>query len=94
MTALQRYPEYNATTAKTTLLVPCISSTRGSEAELRSVSNQFGIQLSLRLKRHIKWCATAIRVVITFLSVSARRSVQLDDDKVVSEYEEDRPEGG
>ena len=52
------------------------------------------IQLSLRLKRHIKWCATAIRVVITFLSVSARRSVELDDDKVVSEYEEDWPEGG
>ena len=39
MTELQRYPEYNATTANTTLLVPCISSTRGSEAELRSVSN-------------------------------------------------------
>ena len=52
------------------------------------------IQLSLRLKRHLKWCATAIRVVITFLSVSARRSVELDDDKVVSEYEEDWPEGG
>ena len=52
------------------------------------------IQLSLRLKRHIKWCATAIRVVITFLSVSARRSVELDDDKVVSEYEEDWPERG
>ena len=52
------------------------------------------IQLSLRLKRHIKWCATAIRVVITFLSVSARRSAELDDDKVVSEYEEDWPEGG
>ena len=32
---------------------------------------------------------TAIRVVITILSVSARRSVELDDDKVVSEYEED-----
>ena len=39
MTALQRYPEYNATTANTTLLVPCVSSTRGSEAEQRSVSN-------------------------------------------------------
>ena len=52
------------------------------------------IRLSLRLKRHLKWCATAIRVVITFLSVSARRSVELDDDKVVSEYEEDWPEGG
>ena len=39
MTALQRYPEYNATTANTTLLVLCVSSTRGSEAELRSVSN-------------------------------------------------------
>ena len=52
------------------------------------------IQLSLRLKRHLKWCATAIRVVITILSVSARRSVELDDDKVVSEYEEDWPEGG
>ena len=52
------------------------------------------IQLSLRLKRHLKWCATAIRVVITILSVSARRSVELDDDKVVSEYEEDLPEGG
>ena len=51
------------------------------------------IQLSVRLKRHLKWCATAIRVVITFLSVSARRSVELDDDKVVSEYEEDWPEG-
>ena len=52
------------------------------------------IQLSLRLKRHLKLCATAIRVVITILSVSARRSVELDDDKVVSEYEEDWPEGG
>ena len=52
------------------------------------------IQLSLRLKRHLKWCATAIRVVITILSVSARRSVELDDDKVVSDYEEDWPEGG
>ena len=52
------------------------------------------IQLSLRLKRHLKWCATAIRVVITILSVSVRRSVELDDDKVVSEYEEDWPEGG
>ena len=52
------------------------------------------IQLSLRLKRHLKWCATAICVVITILSVSARRSVELDDDKVVSEYEEDWPEGG
>ena len=52
------------------------------------------IQLSLRLKRHLKWCATAIRVVTTILSVSARRSVELDDDKVVSEYEEDWPEGG
>ena len=50
--------------------------------------------LIIFLKRHIKWCATAIRVVITFLSVSARRSVELDDDKVVSEYEEDWPEGG
>ena len=40
MTALQRYmyPEYNATTANTTLLVPCVSSTRGSEAEQKSVS--------------------------------------------------------
>ena len=46
------------------------------------------IQLSLRLKRHLKWCAAAI------LSVSARRSVELDDDKVVSEYEEDWLEGG
>ena len=67
------------------------SSCRGNVGWLDVAAS---IQLSLRLKRHLKWCATAIRVVITILSVSARRSVELDDDKVVSEYEEDWPEGG
>ena len=40
----------------------------------------------------VKWCANSVRV-FSFISVTARRSVDLDDDKVVSEYEEDRPEG-
>ena len=42
----------------------------------------------------IKMVRKAASASPTIISVSARRSVDLDDDKVVSEYEEDWPEGG
>ena len=37
----------------------------------------------------INWYATSVCVVPPFMSVTASRSVDLDDDIVVSEYEED-----
>ena len=46
------------------------------------------IQHSLRLKRHKNGAQRSVRV-FPFMSVTARRSVDTCDDKVVSEYEED-----
>ena len=47
------------------------------------------IQNSLPLKRHKNGAQTSVHVVQPSMSVSARRSVELDDDTIVSEYEED-----
>ena len=61
------------------------SSCRGTVGWLDGAPS---VQHSLRLKRHKNGAQRSVRV-FPFMSVTARRSVDTCDAKVVSEYEED-----